>query len=83
MTYSINGGPSLTLDTANSGILDSDLLPTDLYFYGPELFNAPGWLQAGDVVVLEGVDRLQQGTKVAVKMMGEEGADSGKKSAKK
>ena len=40
-------------------------------------------VQAGDVVVLEGVDRLQQGTKVAVKMMGEEGADSGKKSAKK
>lgn len=27
-------------------------MPTDLYFYGPDLFNEPGWLQAGDVVTL-------------------------------
>ena len=35
-------------------------------------------LQAGDVVVLEGVDRLQNGGKVAVRMRGEE---SSKKTA--
>jgi len=52
MTYSVNGGSPLTLDTVNSGIVNTDVLATDLYFYGPNLYDAVGWLVAGDVVTL-------------------------------
>jgi multidrug efflux system membrane fusion protein len=37
-----------------------------------EWVEIPKGLQAGDVVVLEGIDRLQNGVKVAVRMSGEE-----------
>ena len=52
MTYSVNGGSPLTLETVNSGFDNSDVLATDLYFYGPNIYDPIGWLEAGDVVTL-------------------------------
>ena len=58
MTYSVNGGPMLTLDFANSGFEQGDVLPADMVFGGPAIYDTDpvGWLKVGDV------DRLLSGT---------------------
>jgi hypothetical protein len=52
MTWSVNGGPLRSLTDANSGVTTGSVTANDLYFYGPDATQTPGWLQSGDVITL-------------------------------
>jgi hypothetical protein len=52
MNWSVNGGPLRSLTVANSGFTGGSVTANDLYFFGPDATQTPGWLQSGDVITL-------------------------------
>ena len=52
MTWSVNGGPLRSLNAASSGYIGGAMAYADLFIYGNDAFNTPGWIKSGDVITL-------------------------------